>query len=83
MTIICVNVFNLYRYPLAQQVTYKFYVGRKSMFDNDFPSAEANLSYAFEHCHKDSKANKRSILIYLIPVKMLLGHMPSESVLYK
>ncbi len=53
------------------------------MFDNDFRGAEQYLSYAFEHCHKDSFENKKSILIYLIPVKMLLGHMPSEALLRK
>lgn len=53
------------------------------MFDNDFRSAEKYLSYAFEHCHAGSKANKRSILVYLIPVKMLLGHMPTMHVLEK
>ncbi len=78
-------------------------MGRKFMFDNDFRTAEQYLSYAFEHCHKDSRCmliqnplfrtnytafaylrrNKRSILIYLIPVKMLLGHMPKIPVLKK
>jgi len=71
------------RYPKAQQVTYKYYVGRKYMFDNSFKAAEEYLSYAFEHCHRESTANKRSILIYLIPVKMLLGHMPSLDLLAK
>ena len=71
------------RYPTAQQVTYKYYVGRKYMFDNDFKAAETYLSYAFERCHKESTANKRSILIYLIPVKMLLGTMPKRAVLEK
>ena len=71
------------RYPKAQQVTYKYYVGRKYMFDNSFKAAEEYLSYAFEHCHRESTANKRSILIYLTPVKMLLGHMPSQDLLSK
>jgi len=53
------------------------------MFDNSFKAAEEYLSYAFEHCHRESTANKRSILIYLIPVKMLLGHMPSQDLLAK
>lgn len=71
------------RYPKSQQVTYKFYVGRKYMFDNDFKSAENYLTYAFEHCHRRCTANKRAILIYLIPVKMLLGHMPTQAILRK
>ena len=48
-----------------------------------FQAAEDYLSFAFEHCHKSSKANKRQILTYLIPVKMLLGHMPNRQVLEK
>ena len=53
------------------------------MFDYDFKEAEQYLTFAFEHCHKSSKANKRQILTYLIPVKMLLGHMPNQAVLEK
>ena len=34
--------------------------------------AEKFLTYAFERCHKNCRNNKRLILIYLIPVKMLL-----------
>lgn len=71
------------RYPKSQEVTYKYYVGRKHMFDNNFKAAEEYLQYAFEKCHVKSKTNKRSILIYLIPVKMLLGHMPQTALLQK
>lgn len=77
------NIMFILRYPLAQQVTYRYYVGRKHMFDNDFPNAERYLRFAFEHCHRDCKRNKRSILIYLIPVKMYLGQMPTQAVLEK
>ncbi|XP_041321657.1 PCI domain-containing protein 2 isoform X3 [Pyrgilauda ruficollis] len=59
-------------YSMAQRVTYKYYVGRKAMFDSDFKQAEEYLSFAFEHCHRSSQKNKRMILIYLLPVKMLL-----------
>uniref|UniRef100_G3T6X1 PCI domain-containing protein 2 n=1 Tax=Loxodonta africana TaxID=9785 RepID=G3T6X1_LOXAF len=59
-------------YTTAQRVTYKYYVGRKAMFDSDFKQAEEYLSFAFEHCHRSSQKNKRMILIYLLPVKMLL-----------
>ena len=43
------------RYPKSQLVTYKYYVGRKHMFDSEFKEAENYLSYAFEHCHKSEK----------------------------
>uniref|UniRef100_A0AAX7VAV0 PCI domain-containing protein 2 n=1 Tax=Astatotilapia calliptera TaxID=8154 RepID=A0AAX7VAV0_ASTCA len=70
-------------YSPAQKVTYKYYVGRKAMFDSDFKLAEEFLSYAFDHCHRSSQKNKRMILIYLLPVKMLLGHMPTHQLLRK
>jgi hypothetical protein len=71
------------RYPKSQLVTYKYYVGRKYMFDYNFKEAEEYLRYAFEHCDMRRKRNKRLILMYLIPVKMLLGQMPIPSLLVK
>jgi len=71
------------RFSKSQLVTYKYYVGRKYMFDNDLKEAEEYLRYSFEHCHRESLGNKRLILIYLIPVKMLLGQMPKQSLLKK
>lgn len=69
------------RFSLSQLVTYRFFVGRKAMFDSDFKAAEEYLTFAFERCHKESRGNKRLILIYLLPVKMLLGYMPKVIVL--
>ncbi|XP_043289765.1 PCI domain-containing protein 2 [Venturia canescens] len=71
------------QFPLAQRITYKFFVGRKAMFDSDYKAADEHLTYAFEHCHKQSKRNKRLILTYLVPVKMLLGYMPKQRLLEK
>jgi len=68
-------------FNLAQKVTYKYFVGRKAMFDSDFATAGEYLSYAFENCHKNCRSNLRSILVCLIPVKMLLGHLPPKSLL--
>nr|XP_045370706.1 PCI domain-containing protein 2 isoform X2 [Camelus bactrianus] len=74
-------------YSTAQRVTYRYYVGRKAMFDSDFkqgtPGTFLYLSFAFEHCHRLSQRNKRMVLIYLLPVKMLLGHMPTIELLKK
>lgn len=44
-------------------------VGTMSVSDS---AAEEYLSFAFEHCHRLSQKNKRMVLIYLLPVKMLL-----------
>ncbi|KAK7073186.1 PCI domain-containing protein 2 [Halocaridina rubra] len=71
------------RYSLSQLITYKYYTGRKSMFDSDFKSADEALSFAFERCHIGSRKNKRRILIYLIPVKMLLGYLPKDYIMQR
>lgn len=68
---------------LAQRITFNYFVGRKAMFDSDYKSADECLSFAFENCHRDFRKNKRLILIYLIPVKMLLGYMPRREILIK
>ncbi|PIK32968.1 putative PCI domain-containing protein 2-like, partial [Apostichopus japonicus] len=61
------------KFSISQLVTYRYYVGRKAMFDSDFKNAETYLSFAFVRCHKSCKQNKRLILMYLLPVKMLLA----------
>ncbi|XP_055713992.1 PCI domain-containing protein 2 homolog [Phlebotomus papatasi] len=68
-------------FPLAEQITYKYFVGRKAMFDSDYKCAEEYLTFAFEMCPKIYTKNKRLILIYLVPVKMLLGYMPKQEIL--
>lgn len=70
-------------FSLAQLVTYRYFTGRKAMFDGDYKSANETLSFAFVNCHKQCEKNKRLILIYLIPVRMLLGSMPTQSLLSK
>lgn len=70
-------------FSLSQQITYKYFVGRKAMFDSDYKAADEYLTYAFENCHKQSKKNKTLILIYLVPVKLLLGYIPNKKILEK
>ncbi|KAA0185228.1 hypothetical protein HAZT_HAZT011682 [Hyalella azteca] len=71
------------QYPLSQLITYKYYTGRKAMFDSDFKAANEALSFAFQRCPRRSHKNKRRILIYLLPVKMLIGYIPKKSLLLK
>ncbi|VDL78426.1 unnamed protein product [Nippostrongylus brasiliensis] len=68
---------------MADKVTYNYFLGRKAMFDSDLPLAEKSLSYAFRNCPADCVSNKRLMLIYLIPVKMFFGHMPTAQLLHK
>ncbi|XP_060577197.1 PCI domain-containing protein 2-like [Ruditapes philippinarum] len=71
------------KFSLSHLITFRYYVGQKAMFDGDFKKAEEYLSFAFEHCHRESTKNKRLILQFLVPVKMLLGQMPKSELLRK
>merc|ERR1711939_999829 len=45
--------------------------------------AEEHLDFAFIHCTTSSRKNKRLILQYLLPLKILLGKLPSDALLQK
>lgn len=75
------NVFD--QCTLAQKVTYNYYLGVKTLFDLKILEAEKLLDFVFENCHPDSHKNIRLTLIFLIPIKMLLGRMPHQKILDK
>jgi nuclear mRNA export protein PCID2/THP1 len=64
-------------------VTYRYFVGRLMMFEDQYETAEENLEYALKHCHKKAINNKRSILRYLVPVKLYRGRLPTLALLQK
>jgi len=68
---------------MGDMVTYRYYVGRLNMFEDKFAAAEENLQFALTHCHVNAKANKKRILNYLIPVKLLRGRLPTDQLLQK
>ena len=78
-----VNADMMEYFPLNEQVTYNYFLGMKSLFDSDHKKAEELLTFAFHECPSHSFKNKRLILIFLVPVKMILGHMPKETALVK
>ena len=63
---------------MGDMVTYRYYVGRLNMFEDQYETAEMNLEYALTHCHVNAKANKKRILNYLLPVKLLRGRLPTD-----
>jgi len=70
-------------FPKAQTVTYNYYLGRLQVFEEEYDKAGETLMEAFTHCHRDQKKNKRRILQFLIPVRLLLGHYPQPALLRK
>ena len=67
----------------GDMVTYRYFVGRLMMFEDQYEIAEENLDYALKHCHKNALTNKKCILRYLVPVKLYRGRLPSSSLLQK
>eukprot|EP00126_Sphaerothecum_destruens_P004191 Sdes_comp18044_c0_seq2m7388 len=53
------------------------------MFNAEYESADEHLSYALQHCHQSATRNKYLTLLYLIPVKLLRGQLPSEKLIEK
>ncbi|KAH9417741.1 PCI domain-containing protein 2 [Dermatophagoides pteronyssinus] len=69
-------------FTLAERVTYSYFTGMKSLYDSDYRKADRLLSFAFEQCQRKMDKNRRIILIFLIPVKMLYsGCMPTKTIL--
>lgn len=62
-------------------VTYKYYVGRLYMFEDNYAEAEAALSWSLRHCHARNPANKVRVLNYLVPVKLARGRLPTPALL--
>ncbi|KXN89484.1 hypothetical protein AN958_05646 [Leucoagaricus sp. SymC.cos] len=68
-------------YPRSHQVTYRYYLGMLSFLNEDFVKAEEQLTLAFYNCHLDAHSNHQRILIYLIPLRIIKGHLPSDELL--
>jgi len=64
---------------MADMVTYRYYVGRLNLFEDQYAAAEENLEYALDNCHRSAVANKKRILHYLVPVKLYRGRLPSAA----
>lgn len=70
-------------FPRSHQVTYRYYIGMINFLNEDYTNAEQELTLAFYHCHVGSDANQKRILTYLIPLRILKGHLPAEELLQR
>ncbi|KAF8929120.1 hypothetical protein EDD21DRAFT_379224 [Dissophora ornata] len=69
------------QYPMAHQVTMRYYSGVLSFFNEDYKKAELDLQFAFDHTPPRFHKNRRLILHYLIPTRLLHGSLPSTHLL--
>ncbi|KAG0203904.1 COP9 signalosome (CSN) subunit [Mortierella sp. GBA30] len=72
---------DMIEYPMADQVTIRYYTGVLSFFNEDFKKAEADLQFAFDYTLSRFHQNRRLILHYLIPTRLLRGSLPSAQLL--
>ncbi|KAI0068538.1 hypothetical protein BV25DRAFT_1866536 [Artomyces pyxidatus] len=68
-------------YPKAHQVTYRYYLGMLSFLNEDYAKSEQELTLAFYTCLVSAHNNRERILTYLIPLRILRGHLPSRELL--
>ncbi|RKF77569.1 Protein CSN12-like protein [Golovinomyces cichoracearum] len=61
-------------FPMAHQITFKYYAGVISFLEEAYEEAEKNLTEAWHLCLKSSTRNKELILTYLIPCRLLTTH---------
>eukprot|EP00588_Corethron_pennatum_P010538 CAMPEP_0194271132 /NCGR_PEP_ID=MMETSP0169-20130528/4999_1 /TAXON_ID=218684 /ORGANISM="Corethron pennatum, Strain L29A3" /LENGTH=456 /DNA_ID=CAMNT_0039013417 /DNA_START=101 /DNA_END=1471 /DNA_ORIENTATION=+ len=73
----------------GMSATYRYYVGRLNMFEDQYDAAEGHLGSAWKYCGTEAasggamRRNRRRILNYLLPVKMLRGRLPTKEFLTK
>lgn len=67
----------------ADHVTYLYFLGRKRILDGEFKGSVECMARAFVECDKSQFKNKQLILIYLIPLRILNGVMPTAALLEK
>ncbi|KAH9938096.1 uncharacterized protein B0H18DRAFT_866191 [Fomitopsis serialis] len=75
------DIPSLSAYPRSHQVTYRYYIGMLSFLNEDFAKAEQELTLAFYNCYTKARANQERVLTYLIPLRILRGHLPSRELL--
>ncbi|KAJ3169981.1 COP9 signalosome (CSN) subunit [Geranomyces variabilis] len=83
----------LERFPIADQLTFKFHVGVLAFYNEQYTKAEQDLSFALQHCPRNDaeesplshglQINKLLILNFLVPTRMILGVLPRPELLQK
>jgi len=76
---------NFYKFPISDQITYSYYIGRLDLLNSNISSAEKHLNYAYINClnGRDFFKNKKLIFLYLTVVRLIMGKFPKEILLRK
>ncbi|KAJ3413220.1 COP9 signalosome (CSN) subunit [Chytridiales sp. JEL 0842] len=79
----------LHQYPIAHVVTFQYYTGVMAFYSEHYKKAEEHLMFCLQRCRAKGpnptvyKKNKGLILNYLIPARLLAGHVPHPDLLKK
>ncbi|KAF5393060.1 hypothetical protein D9757_001115 [Collybiopsis confluens] len=73
----------LSQFPRSHQVTFRYYLGMIHFLNEDHAKAEEELTLAFYHCHVEAHSNQERILAYLLPLRLLKGHLPSDELMQR
>lgn len=68
-------------YPLAERVTYRYYLGQIRLIQHRIQVAAQHLDWAFSHCSQRQFHNRRKILASLVAVHLILGRYASPHLL--
>ncbi|KAJ2856635.1 COP9 signalosome (CSN) subunit [Coemansia erecta] len=71
------------KFPMSDQVTFRFYRGVLAFRSENYAAAKMDLMFALGHCHREAQGNKRRIMTYLVPLMMMDGFMPQKDTLKK
>lgn len=72
------------RYPSAHLVTFRYWLGRFHFVSGEYAKAEAELTLAWAHCPAEAAHNKRLILYFLLPLRLMLtATYPSPALLHR
>ena len=69
------------RFPVTHRILYNYHVGMFYFINEKYEKAEELFTSAFLLCRKSSHFNKRLILDYLIPLRLLKGQQPQKELL--
>eukprot|EP00160_Parvularia_atlantis_P015918 Unigene4797_Nuclearia_a/m.14666 Unigene4797_Nuclearia_a/g.14666 ORF Unigene4797_Nuclearia_a/g.14666 Unigene4797_Nuclearia_a/m.14666 type:complete len:410 (+) Unigene4797_Nuclearia_a:40-1269(+) len=66
------------QFPASHIVTYRFYQGLLSFYDEHYGKAAEEMRAVLHRCHREAKHNRRLVLSYLVPMRVLEGTMVHE-----
>eukprot|EP00178_Gracilaria_changii_P016558 TRINITY_DN47766_c0_g1_i1.p2 TRINITY_DN47766_c0_g1~~TRINITY_DN47766_c0_g1_i1.p2 ORF type:complete len:410 (+),score=73.73 TRINITY_DN47766_c0_g1_i1:458-1687(+) len=68
-------------FPLSHRATYRYFTGRLRLYENRYEEAVTDLQFSLHNIPANMEHNRRQVLLYLIPAKILTGSLPSHRML--